>query len=186
MKRFSPNKNGVTLIEQVVTILLIGILIVSSSGMIIGAMRILGRNMITINAQERGIAVMRQLENHLKYANAVVNLDTDPAYTACPYRTILTVKESSGEYTLEAEVMFDQFSDNNDVTGSNVLCDLGGFKPEYTITLTDNTKVEIYLNIKRNDTIYYSEKRIIDFKNAPSVTAGTIDQSENLYIGSME
>ncbi len=129
---------------------------------------------------------MRQLEDHLKYANAVVNSDTDPVYNACPYRTVLTVVESGGEYTLNAATKFDQFNDDNDVEGSNVLCDLGGFKPEYTVTLTDSTKAVVYLNIKRHDTIYYSERRTIDLKNAPSVTADTIDQNEPLYVGSME
>lgn len=187
MKRFSANKKGFTLVEEVVAVVLIGILILASSGMMIGAMRVLGRNVITLNAQEKGMAVMRQLEEHLKYADEAGEPADFPS-SVCVYQTKLTVEESGGEYSLMAEAYFDQYAGNGTAaTGTNLLCDLGSFQPKYTITMDQAAnQAEIYVSIHRNGTQYYAERRRIELKNSPTVTADPITETQTLYVGSME
>lgn len=193
MKRFSANKKGFTLVEEVVAVVLIGILILASAGMMIGAMRVLGRNVITLNAQEKGMAVMRQLEDHLKYADTISDSET-AEYLACPYQTKLTVEESSGEYSLMADAYFDQYAGNGTpATGTNVLCHLGGFETKYTVKLmaADPTagtpeQAEVYVSVFRNGTQYYAERRNIELKNDPVLSGAEIKEDQIMYVGSME
>ncbi len=186
MKRFSPNKKGFTLVEEVVAVVLIGILILASAGMMIGAMRVLTRNIITLNAQERGMAVMRQLEEHLKYADAIADSES-AEYLACPYQIKLSVKESGGEYTLQADAAFDQYADGTPASGTNILCDLGGFQAKYTIQIdSSDYTAEVYVSVHRNGTQYYAERRNIKLKNTPALSAAEITDSETLFVGSME
>lgn len=59
------NRKGFTLAEETITVLLIGILIVSASGILLSAMRFFCRNVITLTAQTKGLAVMEQLQENL-------------------------------------------------------------------------------------------------------------------------
>ena len=61
MRRIEKNRKGFTLAEEVVTVLLIGILVASASAILLNAMRIFCQNVIMFNAQSKGIAVMEQL-----------------------------------------------------------------------------------------------------------------------------
>ena len=71
MRRIEKNRKGFTLAEEVVTVLLIGILVASASAILLNAMRIFCQNVIMFNAQSKGIAVMEQLEDRLNYAKEI-------------------------------------------------------------------------------------------------------------------
>lgn len=186
MKRFSVNKKGFTLVEETVTIVLIGILILASMGIVLSTMRILTHNIITLNAQEKGIAVMQQLEEQLKYADEA-GIPSDFLSSACPYQTQISVHESSGEYSLSADTAFEQYAGEAAASGTNILCDLGSFEAQYTVTFTASpARAEVYVSILRDGTRYYAERRTIELKNDPAVSVTTINQSQLLYIGSME
>ena len=51
MRKLVKNRKGFTLAEEVVTVLLIGILVASASGILLNAMRIFCQNVIMFNAQ---------------------------------------------------------------------------------------------------------------------------------------
>lgn len=77
MRKLVKNRKGFTLAEEVVTVLLIGILVASASGILLNAMRIFCQNVIMFNAQSKGIAVMEQLESHLAYAKTIGQQETE-------------------------------------------------------------------------------------------------------------
>lgn len=187
MKNFRPNKKGFTLVEEVVSVLLIGILIVSTTGILMSSMRIFGRNVITLNSQERGIAIMNQLEEHVKYASEISSSDTD---ITSPYQVTLATEEAGGKYTLKSTSSFKQFSDSADKTNiSNVLCNLGTFKPEYTITKKTDDTIVIDVKIYCHGGVYYSDRRTVKLMNENadiSKLTSAVSQSDNLYIGSIE
>lgn len=194
MKKFRPNKKGFTLVEEVVSVLLIGILIVSASGIMMSSLRIFTRNVITLNAQERGIAVMNQLEEHIKYAKEISGAATD--VLSYPYQVALTLEKDANEYYLKSKSKFKQYSDSGDDPPeiSNTLCSLGTYKTEYTISRhgSRSDAVIIELKVYNRDAVYYSDKRIVRLMNYSADNTDIIkftsdvSQSDTLYIGSIE
>lgn len=186
MKNFRPNKKGFTLVEEVVSVLLVGILIVSTTGILMSTMRIFIRNVLSLNSQERGIAVMNQLEEHIKYASEISSAND----ITSPYSVTLSMKETDGKYTLESDSSFKQFSDSADTTDiHNVLCNLGTYEPEYTIEKKSNDTIEINVKIYCHGDVYYSDRRTVKLMNENadiSKLTSAVSQSDNLYIGSIE
>ena len=190
MKKIRPNKKGFTLVEEVVSVLLIGILIVSASGIMMSSLRIFARNVITLNAQERGIAVMNQLEEHIKYANEISGAATDTLVS--PYQVALILeKDSDDKYYLNSKSKFKQYSDSSEMTSiDNRLCSLGTFKPEYTISKAAGSVNAVVIDVKVycRGSVYYSDKRTVRLmnKNADVKLTSAVDQEHELYIGSIE
>lgn len=193
MKKFRPNKKGFTLVEEVVSVLLIGILIVSASGIMMSSLRIFTRNVITLNAQERGIAVMNQLEEHIKYAKEISGSATD--VLSSPYQVAITLEQDGNDYFLKSKSDFKQYSDSSDVKSiDNRLCSLGTYKTEYTISKPESRSdaVIIELKVYSRDDVYYSDKRIVRLMNYSADNTNIIkftsavSQSDTLYIGSIE
>lgn len=93
MRKLVKNRKGFTLAEEVVTVLLIGILVASASGILLNAMRIFCQNVIMFNAQSKGIAVMEQLESHLAYAKTIGQQETETiaADDGCAHQVVLYV-----------------------------------------------------------------------------------------------
>lgn len=185
MKRIAPNKKGFTLVEEVVSVVLIGILILSASGIMMSTLRIFTRNVITLNAQEKGIAVMNQLEERIKYASEVGSA-TDETGSVQPYKTLIYIDDQK----LKADVSYRQFStgDYTKIPG-NVLCDLGNYDVEYTVKKKDADNIIVDLKVKRDGTAYYSDKRTIKLLNSSAVKLAdstVLDQSVQLFIGSLE
>lgn len=188
MKRIAPNKKGFTLVEEVVSVVLIGILILSASGIMMSTLRIFTRNVITLNAQEKGIAVMNQLEERIKYASEIGSA-TDETGSVQPYKTLIYVSDKK----LKANVSYRQFStgDYTKINGNDgiVLCDLGNYDVEYTVKKKDAGNIIVELSVKRDGTAYYSDKRTIKLLNSSAVKLSdstVLDQSVQLFIGSLE
>ncbi|MGN1404181.1 MAG: type II secretion system protein [Ruminococcus sp.] len=187
MKKFSKNRKGFTLAEEVVTVVLIGVLVATASGVLMHAMRIFCRNVITLNAQEKGIAVMEQLEGNLEYAKEISSSSTSGTN---PYQVQLYLDSTDGkQYLVEATSLKYSNTDTGH-TATNQICNLGTYSAQITVTEygTGNNQVEIYLAISRNGTIYYSDKRIVELKNKPYVSGLNYDSKDGakLYIEGLE
>ena len=190
------NRKGFTLAEETITVLLIGILIVSASGILLSAMRFFCRNVITLTAQTKGLAVMEQLQENLEYAKDIqVQSGTDfPAGDEnCAYQMLLWTDQDpdSGDYVLKASEKI-QYSNDPPVYSSaseNDICKLGKYQALITVNGSGNTIV-IHLEIQRYGTTYYSENRTILLKNSLS-SAGEVHYSSagpdsKLYINCLE
>ena len=103
MRKLVKNRKGFTLAEEVVTVLLIGILVASASGILLNAMRIFCQNVIMFNAQSKGIAVMEQLESHLAYAKTIGQQETETiaADDGCAHQVVLYVDTQDGKSELK-------------------------------------------------------------------------------------
>lgn len=97
MRRIEKNRKGFTLAEEVVTVLLIGILVASASAILLNAMRIFCQNVIMFNAQSKGIAVMEQLEDRLNYAKEIGGsyggISDISRKADCAHQVFLSVKD---------------------------------------------------------------------------------------------
>lgn len=97
MRRIEKNRKGFTLAEEVVTVLLIGILVASASAILLNAMRIFCQNVIMFNAQSKGIAVMEQLEDRLNYAKEIGGsyggISDISRKADCAHQVLLSVKD---------------------------------------------------------------------------------------------
>lgn len=171
MKIFSPNKKGFTLVEEVVSIILIGILIAAASGIMINSMRLFGHYVISMNAQEKGIAVMEQLEGHIRYASKITS---DESLATGTYVVKLAVQENDGTYTFKA--------------GDNTLCNLGGFDVKCTFTPDSSAgTVKADLDVYRYGTVYYSDSHTIKVKNSTAVAfSGECTLDSGIYIVNLE
>lgn len=167
MKKFAKNQKGFTLAEEVVTVVLIGILVVTASGILMSAMRIFCRNVITITAQEKGIAVMEQLEENLEYAKEIKAVSTSGTN---PYQVKLSLKDEDGKQYLSAETTLKYSSTDTGHTADNQVCKLGAYRASYTVKETGTDQVEIFLKISRNGTVYYSDLRTVVLKNSPEIS----------------
>ncbi|MGN0631869.1 MAG: PilW family protein [Ruminococcus sp.] len=190
MKKFRPNKKGFTLVEEIVSVLLIGILIASASAIMMSSLHIFARNVITLNAQERGIAVMNQLEEHIKYAKEISGAATDTL--SSPYQVTLTLeKDADDKYYLKSESNFKQYSDSDEKTNiTNTLCSLGTYKTEYTISKAAGSVNAVVIDVKVycRGSVYYSDERTVRLmnRNADIKLTSAVDQEHELYIGSIE
>ncbi|MCC8110350.1 MAG: hypothetical protein LIO74_01555 [Ruminococcus sp.] len=185
MRNFSKNKKGFTIAEEVISLLLVSILIVTASGILTSQMRIFARNVITLTAQKKGIAVMDQLVNDLEYATGIG--DTC-ATTSDPYQLILTV-DSDGLN----EIVALQYSNSNtsSYTTNNLVCKMGNYDALYQLEYNStNQSIKIDLQVERSGTVYYSEQRTVVLKNLPyvSLSSNQYDSiNENkLYISGLE
>lgn len=108
MRKLVKNRKGFTLAEEVVTVLLIGILVASASGILLNAMRIFCQNVIMFNAQSKGIAVMEQLESHLAYAKTIGQQETETiaADDGCAHQVVLYVDTQDGKSELKEKGRF--------------------------------------------------------------------------------
>lgn len=108
MRKLVKNRKGFTLAEEVVTVLLIGILVASASGILLNAMRIFCQNVIMFNAQSKGIAVMEQLESHLAYAKTIGQQETETiaADDGCAHQVVLYVDTQDGKSELKEKGQF--------------------------------------------------------------------------------
>ena len=185
MKKRKKNLKGFTLAEEVITVILIGILIVTATGILMSAIRIFSQNVISLNAQARGIAVMDQLTDNLTYAKKLETVNSISAFSAdaanpCSYEMIL-YPETTG--------------DNNSLSSNtwqtpvqNKLCQLNSYEVEYNIEANGSFAV-IKLEVKRHGKTWYTEHRTIELKNDPlngSTFTYTSTGGEYLYIGSLE
>ena len=189
MRRIEKNRKGFTLAEEVVTVLLIGILVASASAILLNAMRIFCQNVIMFNAQSKGIAVMEQLEDRLNYAKEIGG--------SCAHQVLLSVKDDDDGKKELVEDGYLYYSDAEDSKNEihNVLCKLGNYDAEIDLKSGSGNTAGLTVRIKRNDTVYYSEERTVALKNS-SVTVITAADSSHvysntgtstyLYIGSLE
>jgi prepilin-type N-terminal cleavage/methylation domain-containing protein len=203
MKKRNANRKGFTLAEELVTIILVGILIVSASGIMLSALRIFCRNVITLTAQEKGLAVMEQLEENLNYAKTIGT--SEPTGGTYPYWIGLSVGDGSiatGDSTtthgLLKKTSLKYSESGSSKQNENVICKLGTYDAIIEIkgsgvTCSDGEHpcVEVSLQIQRYGTTYYSENRTVELKNYES--ADTIssfsyksDTGNTLYIEFLE
>lgn len=174
MRKFSKNQKGFTLAEEVVTVVLIGVLVATSSGILMHAMRIFCRNVITLTAQEKGIAVMEQLERNLEYATKIYK--SSESYTITyPYQVQLSLKEDEGKQYLNAETTLKYSNTDTGHTAENQVCKLGTYKASYTVEESGVNRVKVNLKIERNGAVYYSDSRIIELKNSPNISGLNYD-----------
>ena len=191
MRRIEKNRKGFTLAEEVVTVLLIGILVASASAILLNAMRIFCQNVIMFNAQSKGIAVMEQLEDRL---NGISDISRK---ADCAHQVFLSVKDDDDGKKELVEDGYLYYSDAEDSKNEihNVLCKLGNYDAEIDLKSGSGNTAVLTVRIKRNDTVYYSEERTVALKNS-SVTVITAADSSHvysntgtstyLYIGSLE
>jgi type II secretory pathway component PulJ len=185
-----------TLLEEVIAMLLVGILIVTVSGMLLSTMRILTRNVMTLGAQERGLAVMEQLENHLEYA---MEIQTTGLTDSSPYQVTLYLAEEDDKQLLKAESKLDSYANGSFATATNTLCDLGKYAVQITVSSAnaDASALSIFVQVSRNGTAYYTEQREVALQNKgrdgfvsgiSASTSYTMDATnrQKLYIGSLE
>lgn len=188
MKKVFKNQKGFTLAEEVVTILLVGILITAASGILLNAMRIFCQNVITLTAQEKGIAVMQQLDENLEYAKEI---NTEATSGTNPYQMELYT-ETDGEknyLTVKTNLKYSK-DDTTGHSATNRVCSLGAYEAIYTINGSSGTnQVVVDLKINRHGTTYYSERRTIELKNITIAGTGFFYDSEHggsLYIEGLE
>lgn len=203
MRRPCKNRKGFTLAEEVVTILLIGILVASASAILLNAMRIFCQNVIMFNAQSKGIAVMEQLEDHLAYATEISGDKSGLSALAhkadCAHQVLLSVGDGDDGKKELQEIGYLYYSDAEDSKNEirNVLCKLGNFDADIDVQSSAGNSVVVTVKIKRNDTVYYSEERTVALKNSGvnvTTAAGSTHIYSNtgtsasayLYIGSLE
>lgn len=194
MKKRKKNLKGFTLAEEVITVILIGILIVTATGILMSAIRIFSQNVISLNAQARGIAVMDQLTDNLTYAkkletvNSISAFSTDAA-NPCSYEMILYPETTGDNNSLSSNVRLKYVSGNTWQTPvQNKLCQLNSYEVEYNIEANGSFAV-IKLEVKRHGKTWYTEHRTIELKNDPlngSTFTYTSTGGEYLYIGSLE
>lgn len=201
MRRIEKNRKGFTLAEEVVTVLLIGILVASASAILLNAMRIFCQNVIMFNAQSKGIAVMEQLEDRLNYAKEIGGsyggISDISRKADCAHQVLLSVKDDDDGKKELVEDGYLYYSDAEDSKNEirNVLCKLGNYDAEIDLKSGSGNTAVLTVRIKRNDTVYYSEERTVALKNS-SVTVITAADSSHvysntgtstyLYIGSLE
>lgn len=191
MRKISKNQKGFTLAEEVVTVLLVGVLVASASGILLNAMRIFCQNVITLTAQAKGIAVMQQLEENLEYANEIDKValtGTDfPSSTTCAYQVKLWMgQDAAGKNVLNSTSSLKYSSNQAASISENQLCKLGTYDAAYTIKI-DGSYAEIQLNIQRNGNTYYSEYRTVELKNMTGASFSYNSEDDGgLYVGSLE
>ena len=198
MRKLVKNRKGFTLAEEVVTVLLIGILVASASGILLNAMRIFCQNVIMFNAQSKGIAVMEQLESHLAYAKTIGQQETETiaADDGCAHQVVLYVDTQDGKSELkEKGTIYYSDTDSAGTTVDKVLCKLGTYQAKILVQKVDDVTVTVDVRISRNDTVYYSETRMVKLQNRATVKAtlnasdiydSSVAASRYLYIGSLE
>lgn len=199
MRRPCKNRKGFTLAEEVVTVLLIGILVASASAILLNAMRIFCQNVIMFNAQSKGIAVMEQLEDRLNYAKEIESSKYDVSAIThsadCAHQVLLSIEPDKNGKKQLVEKGYLYYSDAEDSRSeiNNVLCKLGNYDAKIVIKKGDNNTVIIDVRISRDNTVYYSEERTVKLKNnvvLPGTGDTIIDTSKAtskiLYIGSLE
>lgn len=198
MRSWKKNQKGFTLAEEVITVLLVSILVVSATGIIMNAIRIFSMNVISLNAQAKGIAVMDELTDNLTYANKIStasnkdNFSDDDTDKTNSYQMILY---SGSDSTTGKKYLYGNTKVKNTSTDTwssissadNKLCDLGSFDVSYQISVTGDYAV-IDLKVNRSSKTWYSEKRTIALKNHPPVDGFTYDSTAGgyLYISSIE
>lgn len=199
MRKLVKNRKGFTLAEEVVTVLLIGILVASASGILLNAMRIFCQNVIMFNAQSKGIAVMEQLEDRLNYAKEIENSKYDVSAithsTDCAHQVLLSIEpdEKGKKQLVEKGYLYYSDAEDSRTEINNVLCKLGNYDAKIVIKKDSNNTVIVDVRILRGNTVYYSEERTVELKNNV-VLSGTDDTiidtsketSKILYIGSLE
>lgn len=202
MRRIEKNRKGFTLAEEVVTVLLIGILVASASAILLNAMRIFCQNVIMFNAQSKGIAVMEQLEDRLNYAKEIGgryrNISDISRKADCANQVLLSVeKDDDGKNELveDGYLYYSDAEDSKNDIHNNVLCKLGNYDAEITLESGTGNTVVVTVRIKRNGTVYYSEERTVTLKNSSVIVNtsassshiySTTGTSKYLYIGSLE
>ena len=202
MRRPCKNRKGFTLAEEVVTVLLIGILVASASAILLNAMRIFCQNVIMFNAQSKGIAVMEQLEDHLAYATEISGDKSGLSALAhkadCAHQVLLSVGDGDDGKKELQEIGYLYYSDAEDSKNeirNVVLCKLGNFDADIDVQSSAGNSVVVTVKIKRNDTVYYSEERTVALKNSGvnvTTAAGSTHIYSNtgtsayLYVGSLE
>ena len=76
-----------------------------------------------------------------------------------------------------------------------VLCKLGTYQAKILVQKVDDVTVTVDVRISRNDTVYYSETRMVKLQNRATVKAtlnasdiydSSVAASRYLYIGSLE
>ena len=198
MRKLVKNRKGFTLAEEEVTVLLIGILVASASGILLNAMRIFCQNVIMFNAQSKGIAVMEQLESHLAYAKTIGQQETETiaADDGCAHQVVLYVDTQDGKSELkEKGTIYYSDTDSAGTTVDQVLCKLGTYQAKILVQKVDDVTVTVDVRISRNDTVYYSETRMVKLQNQATVKAtlnasdiydSSVAASRYLYIGSLD
>ena len=158
MRRIEKNRKGFTLAEEVVTVLLIGILVASASAILLNAMRIFCQNVIMFNAQSKGIAVMEQLEDRLNYAKEIGGsyggISDISRKADCAHQVLLSVKDDDDGKKELVEDGYLYYSDAEDSKNEihNVLCKLGNYDAEIDLKSGSGNTAVLTVRIKRNDT----------------------------------
>ena len=150
MRKLVKNRKGFTLAEEVVTVLLIGILVASASGILLNAMRIFCQNVIMFNAQSKGIAVMEQLESHLAYAKTIGQQETETiaADDGCAHQVVLYVDTQNGKSELkEKGTIYYSDTDSAGTTVDQVLCKLGTYQAKILVQKVDDVTVTVDVRI---------------------------------------
>lgn len=193
MRKLKKNQKGFTLAEELVTVILIGVLVTTASGILMNALRIFSRNVITLNAQAKGIAVMDQLADHLTYAEKIDTASTFSNDEDCPYQIMLYPGTTDGKHYLYAKssLKFEKNETAHESAAPNVLCTLGAYSAEYTITQDGVDYAVIELKINRHGSTWYSEKRTVFLANQPFPADGSVFSYSStsggmLHIGSIE
>ena len=200
MRRIEKNRKGFTLAEEVVTVLLIGILVASASAIAShrGGAFIHPDENIFRQARTR---VMEQLEDRLNYAKEIGGsyggISDISRKADCAHQVLLSVKDDDDGKKELVEDGYLYYSDAEDSKNEihNVLCKLGNYDAEIDLKSGSGNTAVLTVRIKRNDTVYYSEERTVALKNS-SVTVITAADSSHvysntgtstyLYIGSLE
>ncbi len=192
MRNFSKNKKGFTIAEEIISLLLVSILIVTASGILTSQMRIFSRNIITVTAQQKGIALMEQLVDDLEYAKIIS--DTELTDTSYPYHVAVYLESNSGDSYLKKDVDIKYSSSGSYNSATNTVCNLGSYTASYELTYDDtNETIVVDLAVQKSGTTYYSEKRTVALKNSPTVSFASslsadcsTSKSNMLYIAGLE
>ena len=181
MRNFSKNKKGFTLAEEVISLLLVSILIVTASGILVSQMRIFARNVITLTAQQKGVALMEQLADDLEYATGISD-SGEP--NSDPYQLVL---EMTTDGLYETVNMKYSSTETSGHTTSNLICKMGNYDAAYDLTYDSTAQtIVVYLQVSRGGTVYYSERRTVALKNTPTVNFTSFDSTSDLYIACLE
>lgn len=198
MRKFSKNKKGATLAEEIIVILLLTILISAATGIIMNQMRVFAHNALTLSAQQRGTAIMDELVDDLQYAVIIKDTDfteDDDTTGLSSLEQLSMAEENDGNILQKVSDLKFSESEGNAVTLTNAACELGNYDATFELAYDPSAQtMQVTVTVSRSGSTYYRSSRNITLKNAGvdgfsvSLTNDAFDSSSGaiLYVAALE
>lgn len=169
MKRFRKNRKGFTLVEELVTIVLVSMLVLLASGIMMNALRVLANQVIMLNAQKYGVSIMDTMEPRVAYAHVISASDADlTADTKNRLQSKITVGvDANGHNVLQADTTFFTTSGSTGENMNNILVNTGSYDTKLTFSDYDATNhtLKMRVDVLKNGHSEYAAERTIALMN---------------------